>query len=136
MEKREIGLNGFFFGIRPQASEQLLGFVGLWGVNWRNAEAFVGIGIGEPENWGKGYGSDAMRAIVHYGFMELGLHRISLFTFAYNPRAIRSHEKCGFQPEGIERRYLRRDGERYDVLMMGILRHAWQEKFGDTPVLP
>jgi RimJ/RimL family protein N-acetyltransferase len=86
----------------------------------------VGIGIGEAEYRGKGYGTDAMQVILGFAFRELNLHRVSLSVFEYNPRAIRSYEKAGFRHEGRLRAEINRDGRRWDVLMMGILRTEWE----------
>jgi RimJ/RimL family protein N-acetyltransferase len=117
---------GFDFGIRTLVDGRLIGFVALFGLRWSHGDTLVGIGIGEPEDWGKGYGTDAMRVLLRYAFTELGLHRVSLGVFEYNPRAIRSYQKAGFQIEGRERQLLLREGRRWDALMMGILREEWE----------
>ncbi len=87
----------------------------------------MGIGLGERKYWSKGYGTDAMRIILRYAFTELNLHRVSLDTFEYNPRAIRSYEKAGFKIEGRVRQLLNREGRRWDVIYMGILREEWEK---------
>jgi RimJ/RimL family protein N-acetyltransferase len=118
------------FAIRRLEDERLIGEIGLEGDKLPHAEAFVGIGLGEREFWGKGYGSDAMRIILRYAFTELNLHRVSLDVFEYNPRAVRSYQKVGFVEEGRLRRFLHRDGRRWDLIFMGILREEWQRKYG------
>jgi RimJ/RimL family protein N-acetyltransferase len=92
-----------WFAIHTLADDQLIGDTDLSAAYNGHGEAFVGIGIGERDFWGKGYGTDAMRLILRYGFSELNLQRISLDVFEYNPRAIRSYEKAGFRMEGPER---------------------------------
>ena len=77
----------YYFLIRTLEDDRLVGAIGLDGNLIAHAEAFVGIGIGERELWGKGYGTDAMRVILRYAFSELNLRRVSLNTFEYNPRA-------------------------------------------------
>ena len=57
--------------------------------------------------------------------MEMNLRRVSLNVFEYNPRGIRSYEKAGFRHEGRQRQYLNRDGRRWDIVYMGILREEW-----------
>jgi RimJ/RimL family protein N-acetyltransferase len=112
------------FSIRALAEDRFIGFVGLW-VDLVHAEAWVGIGIGEREFWGKGYGTDAMRVILRYAFTELNLFRVTLGVHEYNPRAQRSYEKAGFRLEGRSRMDMFREGKRTDSLWMGILREDW-----------
>ena len=116
----------FEFSIRTLQDDLLIGDVGLDGVLWNHGDAFVGIGIGDREYWGKGYGTDAMRLILRYAFCELNLQRVSLNVFEYNPRAIRSYEKLGFIHEG---RVARCAQARWTAgttwYIMGILRDEW-----------
>jgi RimJ/RimL family protein N-acetyltransferase len=112
------------FSIRTVTDDKLIGFVGLW-LNLIHSEAWVGIGIGEREYWGKGYGTDAMKLVVQYAFMELGLQRVSLGLHEYNARALKSYEKVGFRLEGRTRQDVLREGRRTDTLWMGILRDDW-----------
>ncbi|HEV8671256.1 MAG TPA: GNAT family protein [Candidatus Limnocylindria bacterium] len=69
----------------------------------KGKSAEVGIGIGEPELWGKGLGREALRLLVRHLVDDLGLHRITLSVLAYNDRAIASYQAAGFEVEGIER---------------------------------
>ncbi len=114
----------FAWIIQTLEGDQIIGDIGLE-VMWNHREAFVGLGIGERENWGKGYGTDAMRIILRYAFEELDLARVSLDVFEYNPRGIHSYEKAGFTYEGRMRGFLNRDGRRWDMIFMGILREEW-----------
>ena len=67
-----------------------------------------------------------MRVILRFAFTELNLHRVSLTVFDYNQRAIRSYEKAGFRMEGRQRGFLKREGQRWDLIYMGILRSEWE----------
>lgn len=118
--------DGFYFHFRPLDEERLLGFVGLW-VNWRNRDAWLGVGMGNRSDWGQGYGTDAMRLAVRYAFTELNLHRISLTVLGTNPRAQRAYEKAGFVVEGRQRGLSHYDGQRVDEVYMGLLREEWSE---------
>jgi len=115
----------YLFGIHTLEGERLIGWMDLEGTLFPHGEAFVGIGIGERDAWGMGYGTDAMKVILRYAFQELNLRRVALDTFEYNPRAIRSYEKAGFVYEGRARGYLCREGRRWDLIFMGILREEW-----------
>lgn len=116
---------GFFFNIRTLPEEKLIGFVVLWAMEWAHGEGTVSIALGETEYWGRGYGTEAMRLCLRYAFTELNLYRVTLWVFGYNQRAIRSYEKAGFQREGVIRNLVAREGQQYDVHIMGILRDEW-----------
>jgi RimJ/RimL family protein N-acetyltransferase len=87
--------------------------------------ASVGIYIGEKERWGHGYGTDAVRTLVRFGFEEMNLNRIWLHVFASNERAIASYLKCGYVEEGRLRQSHFADGVYSDVVTMAILREEW-----------
>ena len=74
---------------------------------------------------GRGLGTEATRLIVGYGFERLGLHRISLEVYAFNPRARRAYEKVGFVAEGVLRESLLWEGQRVDATVMSILAPEW-----------
>jgi len=116
-----------FFAIRTLCDDRLIGGIGLDGINWSHGNCYVGIGIGDSEDWGKGYGTDAMRILLRYAFTELNLHRVSLTVFEYNPRGIRSYLKAGFVEEGRTRGQLHREGRRWDIIYMGILKREWEQ---------
>jgi RimJ/RimL family protein N-acetyltransferase len=117
----------YFFSIRTLAEDKLIGELGLDVVNWSGRDAFVGLGIGETEYWSKGYGTDVMNILLRFAFTEVNLRRVTLTVFEYNPRAIRSYEKAGFRHEGRARQVVNKEGRRWAVLYMGILREEWME---------
>jgi RimJ/RimL family protein N-acetyltransferase len=119
--------NDFFFMIRPLDDEQPIGFTGLFDLHWNHGDALVAIALGDRTYWGNGYGTDAMRILLRYAFIELNLRRVTLIVFDYNPRARRSYEKCGFVHEGTVRGVLQREGRRWDWHFMGILRQEWEQ---------
>jgi len=84
--------------------------------------------------FGRGLGTDATRLIVGHGFEELGLHRISLEVYAFNPRARRVYEKVGFVPEGVLRDALLWDGEWVDATVMSVLGPEWSRHRGRPAV--
>ena len=119
------GRSVYHFVICLRRDEQPIGTVGLHDVDLKQGNAEVGIEIGEPANWGRGYGTDAMRAMLDFGFGALRLERIQLYVYAFNARARRSYEKVGFVLEGTLRKALYRNGERHDLHLMSILREEW-----------
>jgi RimJ/RimL family protein N-acetyltransferase len=129
-DQEKVPLPYYLFGIRTLEGDRLVGFVDLDGDFTPHGDAFIGIGIGDSDFWNQGYGTDAMLVILRYAFCELNLRRVSLDTFEYNPRAIRSYEKAGFVHEGKVRKFLLREGRRWDLIFMGILREEWLARHG------
>jgi RimJ/RimL family protein N-acetyltransferase len=78
-----------------------------------------------PDGQNRGLGTEATRLIVGYGFERLGLHRIELSVYAFNPRARRAYEKAGFQVEGVLRESLRYGDQWIDATVMSILAPEW-----------
>lgn len=119
--------NSMEFRLRTIENDTLIGFVGLFRIEWNNQCGKMAIGIGDPNYRGKGYGIDALRLILRYGFCELNLHRIGLDVINYNKSAIHAYQKVGFQVEGTMRESVLRDGQKYDRILMSILRNEYQK---------
>lgn len=132
-EVEEMSTASYFFSIRTLAEDKLIGHLNLDVVDWSGRDAFVGLGIGETDYWSKGYGTDVMTVLLRFAFTEINLRRVTLTVFEYNPRAIRSYEKADFRREGHLRKYLNREGRRWNELYMGILRDEWMEQHNDAP---
>lgn len=113
------------FRLRRLEDDALVGFVALFGLEWGNRMAKMAIGIGDARFRGQGYGSEGMRLILNYAFWELNLHRVGLDVITYNHRAIALYEKMGFQEEGRIREAVSRQGQHFDLLLMGILDREW-----------
>jgi RimJ/RimL family protein N-acetyltransferase len=88
-----------------------------------------------PGGRDRGLGTEATRLIVGYGFEHLGLHRIELEVYAFNPRARRVYEKTGFVVEGVLREALRWDDEWVDATVMSMLATEWNQHHGRGRVL-
>src|SRR6202020_2233503 len=104
--------------------QPLVGGINLWGGKAKDRCATIGIALGR-EYLGRGYGTDAMRVIVDYGFREMGLHRIQLGVAPFTPAGIRAYEKAGFVEEGRLRESVLHDGRWYDEVLMSVLDHEW-----------
>lgn len=78
------------------------------------------IAIGVREYWGQGYGSDAMRVVLHYFFRDVGLDKVQLSVYDFNTRAIASYRKCGFQVESVRKNIAYVHGEWCDSIEMAI----------------
>lgn len=79
-------------------------------------------------HWGRGYMTEAVRAIIDYGFRELGLNRVHAECHGDNPASARVLEKAGMTYEGTLRQHSFRLGRFADKLQFGILRSEWREE--------
>lgn len=127
--------NQFDFEIRAVAGTDiqecerypLIGHASLNYVSWTNRTAEFGIYIGDSMYRSDGYGSDALRALVEYGFKCLNLNRIWCEVFSNND-AVDIYRKLGFKDEGRLRSHHFEDGKYHDSLMLGLLREEWEAK--------
>lgn len=120
-----LATNSAYFHVRTLDDDQLIGFVVLFNIKWRNQTAEMAIAIGDPAQRGQGYGREALDLLLGYAFHELGLYRVGLTVLDYNTAAIRAYERVGFVREGVQRGAIWRAGNRYDLLSYGILRTEW-----------
>jgi [ribosomal protein S5]-alanine N-acetyltransferase len=81
-----------------------------------------------PDHWGHGYATEAVGAILRFGFEDLGLHRIAAWTVADNAASARVLAKVGFTLEGRLRDRESFKGRYWDVLVFGILAEEWRRK--------
>lgn len=86
---------------------------------WRTTD--LSIIIGEKEEWGKGYGTEAIKLLLDYAFGCLNFHRIAVGVVGFNERALRFYEAVGFEREGIQRDGYYHDHEYHDFVMMSLL---------------
>ena len=103
-----------------------IGTVRLHSVDAHDQRASLAIGLFDRTTWGQGLGTEAIRLVLGYAFQSLRLHRVSLRVLAYNTRAIRAYEKCGFVREGVERESALVAGEWHDDVMMAVLDRAYR----------
>ena len=99
----------------------LIGSISIHNIDHLNRNAFIGIFIGDKEHRGKGYGAEAIRLILEYGFKTLNLRNIMLTVHADNHAAIACYKKVGFREEGRLREWVYKNGQYIDKLYMGIL---------------
>ena len=119
------------FGIFDER-HQYIGTIELYDISFNRAT--LGIIIGERTHWNRGYGPEAIAAILNYAFDELHFDRIKLSTFADNLRAQAAFKKLGFK----EIRRVSAGGNRTDV-QMELTASAWEERLQlqagvDTPL--
>ncbi|WP_313163288.1 GNAT family protein [Sedimentibacter sp.] len=114
------------FAIKLFDSNQIIGIAGFDDIVKENKVATLFIGIGNKDVRGRGYGKEALKLLLEYGFNKLGFHRIQLNVLEFNMAAISLYEKAGFKREGTYREFVLRDDKRYDLLLYGLLKSEWK----------
>lgn len=114
--------------IDSEGKAKPIGNCGLHGINSKDRNATFGIAIGEKDYWSKGYGTEATRLLMRYGFDELNLHRIGSAAYEFNERSIKMQQKIGFVIEGKHRQAIFRKGRYWDVINLGLLKEDFLKK--------
>ncbi|MCL2216999.1 MAG: GNAT family N-acetyltransferase [Defluviitaleaceae bacterium] len=109
------------FSIVDKATDNTIGHCGFNFEDIANRYAKIGIIIGEKDYWSNGYGTDAMRLMLDFGFNVRGYNNISLNVYEYNERAIACYEKLGFKLQGTWRERLICGQKRYNCLHFDML---------------
>lgn len=112
------------FAITERASGALAGSIGIEFVP-RHAKAEIGYWVGR-EFWGRGFASEAGRAVVRWAFEERGVERVESFCFTNNAASARVLEKIGLRREGLARGYVKKGTTRMDCLMFGVVREEFE----------
>lgn len=105
-----------------------IGSVYLRDIDREKGEAEYGVFIGESDALGKGYGTQAAKRMLDYGFGKLGLKKIFLRLLEDNLRALKSYEKAGFQLISNRRETVILEQGAREVLFMEIDRGRWEER--------
>ena len=121
VDKALVSATDIIFTIYILESMQPIGNVGLHDIDHDSGTAEFGILIGEVDAWGMGYGTEATRLIVSYGFDVLGLHNIDLECYGNNPAGVKAYERAGFKHVGRRRGAKKIGRERVDIIIMDIL---------------
>ena len=116
------------YGILDSVEDKLIGICGFITLDQLNQSGECGIFIGEKGYWNRGYGSRALECLLYYGFEYLNLHNIMLQVYDFNERGIGCYKKCGFKEQGHRREALLREGKRWDIIQLDIIRDefSWQ----------
>ncbi len=113
-------------GIVRRDTCELIGYAGIASISAINRSGEYYILIGDKESWGRGYGTEATKLIVDYGFASLNLQRIALTVSAVNAGAVKAYTNAGFTVEGTLRQACYRDGAYHDKIVMSVLRPEWE----------
>jgi RimJ/RimL family protein N-acetyltransferase len=107
----------------------LIGTATLWSIDNHNRSAHIGLGL-LPSSRAKGYGTDVVAVLCHYGFVVRGLQRLQIETLSDNAAMLRSAERNGFVREGVLRSAAWVMGEFLDEVLLGLLVQDWKPGSG------
>ncbi|WP_438313108.1 GNAT family N-acetyltransferase [Sporosarcina sp. FA9] len=112
---------GIRWGIERKETKGIIGTIGFNAWLPKHKRAEIGYEI-HPQQWRKGYTSEAVSEVLSYGFDVMGLTRIGAVVFIENEASNKLLEKVGFQQEGVLRNYMYQDGKAYDTYVYSLLR--------------
>jgi len=128
--KKQLDAGGnIIFLIGDCKTKKLIGYAGLYDINYTSRKAEFRILIGEKAFWGKGYGTEVTELVTFYGFDRLNLNRIYLGYTASNKRAGWAYGQAGYVCEGTLKEDIFRNSRYYDSIRMAILRKNYYKKF-------
>ena len=128
---RVVGPDALAMAVHERATGRLIGTCAFSQLDGENGSSLYHITIGEPDAWGQGFGTEATQLMLDHAFGTLNLHRIALYVFEFNERAIRAYRRAGFTIEGRSRESILRDGRWWDELAMSVLVTDWQTARAD-----
>ncbi len=113
------------FAVETLAGE-LVGGIAMHSRSEKNGTFSFGIRINQKHRR-QGYGEDALRLLLRYGFHELRYQKCNSACVERNEGSIRLHRKLGFVDEGRRRRSVYMDGQFHDDLLFGLTREEFDE---------
>lgn len=113
------------WGIVLRETGHLIGTIGFMWINRENRSAEAGYSLARA-HWNRGYMTEALRAVLRYGFEELDLHRIEAQHETDNAASGRVMEKAGMRREGVLRGRLYNKGKFVDVALYAAIAGEWR----------
>lgn len=111
-------------------TDKMIGTCGFTRFNFDSNSAEVGYVL-NPAFWGYGIAPEAVLAVMRFGFVNLGLHRIEAKYMVGNERSRRVMEKLGMQFEGVARDSMHVKGRFVSVGTCAIIRDEFYEIYGE-----
>lgn len=119
--------NSYNFAIVLKENDELIGNCSFVEIDLVHRNATLGIFIGDEKNRGKGYGKEAIKLLLEYGFNNLNLNNVMLSVFSFNKKAIKVYESLGFKKFGIRHKSHYFKGQFYDEIQMELLKDEYGE---------
>jgi len=124
--RMDASASDYVLEIHDKETMQLIGHVGLHRVDLRHSWGEIGIMIGDAEYHGRGYGRDAIKTMLRFGFDTLGLHRIEISARADNEPAVHLYRSIGFTQVGVHRDTDFAEGRYHDLVVMDMLESEYR----------
>jgi RimJ/RimL family protein N-acetyltransferase len=122
------------FEIHVAEDGRYIGNIGIKGFNLVHRRAEMGISIGSKQDWGKGYGFDAIVTMLRYAFDTLGLHSVKIRAHQDHTRALDLYRRVGFVDVGRDREAVFQDGRFSDYAALDIVDREFRERYGRTVI--
>jgi RimJ/RimL family protein N-acetyltransferase len=117
------------FEIHVAEDGRYIGNVGVSDIHLVHRRAELGIAIGSKQDWGKGYGFDAIVTCLRYAFDTLGLHTVKIRAHEDHARALALYRRVGFVEVGCERETVFQEGRFADYLVLDIIDREFRERY-------
>lgn len=119
--QRQLADPSIVFAAIVEKPDRFIGTIKLGPIDPHHRRADVGIMIGERDAWGRGYATEAIRALCTFAFEVLGVKRLAAGTYAVNSGSIKAFTRAGFQVEGVLRSSATLGAGRVGVTLMGLV---------------
>ena len=116
------------FAIHKKEDDKFIGYCMIAFIDHFHKRCKFGMSIGAKEEWGKGYGKEVVKGIIHYIFTELHLNRIEVGIYSHNDRSLNLFEGVGFIKEGTLRKNVYKKGQWIDEHIYGLLSEEYMEQ--------
>jgi RimJ/RimL family protein N-acetyltransferase len=128
-DDQSASTDAFSFEIHIAADGRYIGNVSLREIDFVHRYGEIGLVIGPREDWGKGYGADALVTCLGFAFLTLGLHSVSIRSHEDNQRALDLYRRIGFVETGRERERIYRRGRFSDHVVLDMLEGEYRAHY-------
>ncbi|MGM0640664.1 MAG: GNAT family N-acetyltransferase [Thermotogota bacterium] len=111
--------------IHKKDSNDFIGFTMIALIDKYHKKCHLGLTIGNKEEWGKGYGTEVVKAMIKFAFNDLKMNRVGAEIYSHNIGSIKIFEKSGFKKEGIIRQSVLKNSHYKDEFIYGILKEEY-----------
>lgn len=118
------------FEIHVAEDGRYIGNIGLKEIHPVHRRAELGIAIGSKQDWGKGFGFDAIVTCLRYAFDTRGLHTVRISAHADHARALDLYRRVGFVEVGRQRETVFREGRFVDLVVLDVTESEFRERYG------